>query len=71
MHSGGGGRRAAAEVLFDALVVSDLGRDGDRRCLSPRGDHGCRRRGGLRLPAERQTENGGFQTVRMKVLVIP
>lgn len=71
MHGGGSGSRAAAEVLLDALVVSDLSRDGDRRSLSPRGDHGCRRRGGLRLPAERQRDDGGFQPVRMKELVIP
>lgn len=71
MHGGGGGSRAAAEVLLDALVVSDLSGHGDRRGLSPRGDHGGRRRGGLRLPAEPQREDGGFQPVRMKVPVIP
>lgn len=71
VHGGGGGSRAAAEVLLDALVVSDLSGDGDRRGLSPRGDHGGRRRGGLRLPAEPQREDGGFQPVRMKVPVIP
>lgn len=71
VHGGRGGSRAAAEVLLDALVVSDLSGDGDRRGLSPRGDHGGRRRGGLRLPAEPQREDGGFQPVRMKVPVIP
>lgn len=64
VHGGGGGGGAAAKVLLNALVVSDLRRDRDRRRLCPRGDHGCRRRGGLRLPAEPHREDGGFQTIR-------
>lgn len=71
VHGGGDSCRTAAKVLLDALVVSDLSRDGNRRSLSPRGDHGCRCWGGLLLAAKRQRQYRGFQPVRIELRVIP
>lgn len=44
------GGRAAGEVLLDALVVADLGRNGDGGGLCPRGHHRSLSRGRLWLP---------------------